>query len=179
MGGRSSIEKLPPALLNAVHASIKEGLTIDEIVELLRDQGSRRSRSAVGRYTKEYREMAARQRDMSAVATAWAEEFGDADNPQQKLLIQLFTSVMTQMVMPLAAGEEGELDPKDAHFYARAIKDIVSAKKTDTDREAKIREEERKTARAEAAKAAEKAARGAGATPDTIAAIKRELLGIG
>ena len=178
MGGRSTIDQLPKPLRDAVQAALKDGLTIDAIVDLLREEGAEVSRSAVGRYTQNYREMAARQRDMSSVATAFASEFGDADNAQQKLLIQMFTSVMTQAVLPMAAGGDAEIDPKDAHFLARAIKDVVSAAKTDADREAKIREEERKSARAEAVKVAEQAARGSGATPDTIAAIKRELLGI-
>lgn len=178
MGGRSSIETLPQPLLDAVHGAIKEGMTIDEIVSMLSEKGAERSRSAVGRYTQSYREMAARQRDMTSVATAFATEFGDADNAQQKLLIQLFTSILTQAVLPMASGEDTEIDPKDAHFLARAIKDVVSAAKTDTDREAKVRDEERKKARAEAAKVAEQAARGTGATPETIAAIKEQLLGI-
>ena len=178
VGRRSSIDRLPPPLRDAVQAALKQGLTIDEIVDMLSEEGAEVSRSAVGRYTKNYREMAERQRDMSSVAKAFASEFGDADNSQQKLLIQMFTSVMTQAVLPLASGEDPEIDPRDMHFLARSIKDIASAAKTDTDREAKIRDEERKTARAEAAKVAEQAARGAGATPETIDAIKRELLGI-
>lgn len=178
MGGRSTIDKLPQPLRDAVQAAIRDGLTIDGIVELLQGQGAEVSRSAVGRYTQDYREMAARQRDLSSVANAFAKEFGEAESPQLKLLVQMFTSVMTQAVMPMASGDAADLDPKDLHFLARSIKDVVSAAKTDADREAKIREEARKTARAEAAQAAEKAARGAGATPDTIAAIKRELLGI-
>jgi len=178
MGRRSSIDRLPKCLREAVQVALKDGLTIDEIVDLLSDEGAEVSRSAVGRYTKNYREMAERQRDMSSVANAFAAEFGDAGNSQQKLLIQMFTSVMTQAVLPMASGEDAEIDPRDMHFLARSIKDIASAAKTDTDREAKIRDEERKSARAEAAKAAEQAARGAGATPETIAAIKRELLGL-
>jgi hypothetical protein len=178
MGGRSSIKTLPQPVLDAVHAAIKAGSTIDEIVALLGEAGQERSRAAVGRYTKDYREMASHQRDLSSVARSFAGEFGDADNAQQKLLIQLFTSIMTRAVMPIASGEEVDLDGLELSRFARSIKDITGAAKIDTDREAKIREEERKSARAEAAKDAERAARGAGATPETLAAIKRELLGI-
>ena len=178
MGARSSIDMLPPRLRDAVQGALKDGLTIDQIVDMLRDEGADVSRSAVGRYTLNYREMAARQRDLSSVASSFASEFGDADNPQQKLLIQMFTSVMTQAVLPMASGEGAEIGAQDLHFFARSIKDVVSAAKIDTDREAKIRDEERKKARLEAASAAETAARGAGATPETIAAIKRELLGL-
>lgn len=179
MAGRSSIDKLPQELRDAVQRALKEGHTIDEIVAMLSEEGADVSRSAVGRYTQNYREMAARQRDLSSVAASFASEFGGADNAQQKLLIQMFTSVMTQAVLPMASGDEdASIDPKDLHFLARSIKDVVSAAKTDTDREAKIRDEERKRVREEAAASAEKAAKGAGATPETIEAIKREIMGL-
>lgn len=178
MPARSSIAKLPEPLLNAVHDAIRDGMSYDDIVEMLRERGEERSRSAVGRYAQSYREVADRQRDLNSVASSFASEFGGADNAQQKLLIQLFTSILTRAVLPVASGEEVELDGLELSRFARSIKDITGAAKIDTDREATIREEERKSARAEAAKVAEQAARGAGATPETIDAIKRELLGI-
>lgn len=178
MARPSSIDRLPEDIRVAVQQAIRDGKTIDEIVALICDLGEVASRSAVGRYTKDYREIAARQRDLSATARAFASEFGDPDDPQMKLLVQLFTSLMTQHVMPLAAGEDAELDGRELHFLARSIKDIASAAKIDTDREAKIREEERKKARHEAAAAAETAGREAGATDETIERIKSKILGL-
>ncbi|WJY18708.1 DUF3486 family protein [Alteriqipengyuania flavescens] len=178
MGGRSSIDQLPRALRDAVHAAIADGLTITEIRDMLEEEGADVSRSAVGRYTKQYSEVAARTRDMTGVARAFATEFGDAESPQVKLIVQLFTSLLTQAIMPMASGESGEIDAREVHFLARAFKDFTSASKTDTDRSAKEREEDRKRARQEAAENAEKAARGSGASPDTIAAIRKSILGI-
>ena len=179
MGRRSSITTLPQPVKRAVDDAIRDGLTIDDIVDLLQDKGVSRARSSIGRYAKNYREIADRQRDLSSVAKSFAGEFGDGDNAQGKLLIQMFTSILTQVAMPMASGDVAEFDPKDLHFLARSIKDVMSAAKIDTDRDAKIREETIRKVKAEALKAAETGMRGSGASDETIAAVKAKLLGIG
>lgn len=178
MGGRSSIEKLEPEIRCEVDAAIKRGATIDSILEMLRGLGADVSRSAVGRYSRNYAELARRQRDLQSTARAFAADFGDADDRQGRLLIQLLTSIATTHVIPLATDEDPDVDGKELHFYARAVKDLISASKIDIDREAKIREEERKSTREKAAAAAETAARRAGASSETIALIRSEILGI-
>jgi hypothetical protein len=179
VAGRSSIDKLPSRVREEVDAAIKRGATIDDIVERLRELGADHiSRSAVGRYSQQFREFAAQQRQISSVAQAFANEFGEAEDRQGRFMIQALTSVITRAILPVASGDEIELDGKELHYLARAVKDVASASKTDVDREAKIREETRKRAREEAAAAAESAGRSAGATPETIEAIKRKILGI-
>ena len=51
-GGRSSIDRLPDTLREAVDAAIADGATIDEITARIREGGEDCSRSAVGRYSK-------------------------------------------------------------------------------------------------------------------------------
>ena len=180
MARKSSIDDLPEEVRAEVLAAIKRNATIDEIVWTLKGLGADVSRSAVGRFSKQYRDMATRQRDLASVATAFAGEFGEADDMQGRLLIQLVTSIATRMVMPMAAGEivDEEIDFKELHYLARSLKDITSAAKTDVDREAKIRAEEGNRARAKAAKDAEGAARDAGASEQTINVIKARILGL-
>lgn len=174
MGRRSSIDQLPPELRLEVDAAIKRGLTIDEIVAAVRQAGGEVSRSAVGRYAQQYREFAEQQREIASVAQAFGAEFGEADNLQGRLMTQLLTSLITRAVMPMLNGEEADLDPKDLHFIARAVKDASSASKIDVEREQKIRE----GMKLRAADAAEGAARKGGATPETIDLIRREILGL-
>lgn len=179
MAGRSTIDQLPPVIRQEVDAAIKRGATIDEIVAQLRDMGADHiSRSAVGRYSKQFRDLADQQRQISSVAQAFGKEFGHADDLQGRFMIQLLNSVITRAVLPIASGEEIEIDGKELHYLARAVKDVASAAKTDVDREAKIRDETKKRAREEAAAAAESAGRTAGASEETIEAIKRKILGI-
>lgn len=178
MGRKSSIDNLPEPIRNEALAAVKRGATIDEIVWTLKGLGADVSRSAVGRFSKEYRDLAARQRDLQSIAKSFGADFGQADDLQGRLLIQLLTSIATRMVMPIAAGDEVTPDGKELHFYARALKDIISASKTDVDREAKIRAEGAKRAREAAAADAEAAGKAAGASPETIDRIKRRILGI-
>ena len=51
------IARLPPTLREAVDAAIADGATIDEITALIRGEGGACSRSAVGRYTKNVRDL--------------------------------------------------------------------------------------------------------------------------
>lgn len=178
MGQRSSIDRLDPTIRAEVDAAIKRGSTIDVIVAKLRELGADVSRSAVGRYSKQYAALAARQRDMSAVANAFASEFGTADDLQGRLMIQLVTSLITRTAMAASENEEPEFDFKELHFLARAVKDAASAAKTDTDREARIRDEAAKEEKRKAAERAESSARSAGASPETIHKVRAAILGL-
>lgn len=181
MGQKSSIEQ-DPAVRAAVDAAIAGGATIDEIVGVLRGLGSTVSRSSVGRYAKSYTQLAQHQRDIQAVATSFATDFGAADDKQGRLLVQLVTSIATRHAMNAATAEEGAeaaiSSTKELADFARATKDITSAAKIDIEREARIREEAAKAAKAEAAVAAEAGARAAGASEDTIRQVRARILGL-
>jgi len=179
VAGRSSIDKLDPQIRLELDAALKRGATTDEITWMLKGLGADVSRSAVGRYSKQYRDLASRQRDMQSIAKAFGAEFGQEGDLQGRLMIQLLTSLITRAAMPIAAGEQEELpDFKELHFLARAVKDATSAAKTDVDREVKIRDEAAKQARSAAAAAAENTARASGASEDTIRRVRAAILGI-
>jgi hypothetical protein len=178
MGAKSSIEKLPDAVRVEVGAAIKRGATVDQITWMLKGLGADVSRSAVGRYTKQYANLAARQRDVAAVAQSFAGEFGTADDLQGRLLVQVATTIATRMAMEIGADDDDKLGIKDLMNFGRAVKDITSAAKIDVDREAKIRSEEGAKARSKAANDAEAAGKAAGASPETIDLIKRKILEI-
>lgn len=178
MGQRSSIDELPPEIRDAALRAIAEGRTCDEIVARIRELGGDASRSAVGRYKKSYAEIAKQQRDLQAVSRAFAADFGEEGDAQGRLLLQLITSVATRAILPIAEGEEVELNGEDLHFYARAIKDITSAAKTNTDREAKVEARAAEKAKREAAANAETAARASGASPETVRKVRAAILGL-
>ncbi len=172
MARRSSIE-LDPRVRAAVDAALAKGLKIDAILEAIQRINPEISRSAIGRYSKGYREMATRERDVLAVAKAYAADFGDSTNPTGKLLIQMVTSLAVRTVMAHSEGDDIP-DPKAMANLGRMVKDIAAAAKTDTERDAAIRKEER----TKAAESAERAARSAGASEQVIDTIRREILGL-
>jgi hypothetical protein len=174
VGRKSSINTLPPSILQAVNAALAEGATLDAIVKVIAEHGLERSRSAVGRYAEKYSAMAEEQREISAVAKAFASDFSDEDNNQNRLMIQLITSLITKQMLPHLSGEASTANSMDLRLLAAAVKDSTSAAKTEDDRKRLIRRE----AFAEAAKAAETEARSAGASNDVIDKIKARLLGL-
>ncbi|WP_336973479.1 phage protein Gp27 family protein [Sphingobium aromaticiconvertens] len=178
MARKSSLKTMDPAIQAAVMQAMENGSTIDEIVEMLADKGLKRSRSAVGRYAKQYGDLAARHRDMRSVAEAFASEFGGSENAEGKLMVQMLTSIGARMIMPMAAEETPDIGAKEFHALAKATRELQSAAKIDADRDARIRDEATKTARAKAATDAESAARSSGASEETIARVKAKILGL-
>lgn len=184
MAQRSSIDRLPPEVRGEVDKAVAGGATIDQIVELLLDlseQGKLKeppSRSAVGRYSRQYREVAAQQRDLASVATAFAGDFASEDNLQGRMMIQLLTSLLTRAAMTAAQGEDEALDVKGLANLARAVKDTTAASMIDVTREARIRDEAAKAATKAAAEAAESEIKASGASQETIDRVKRRILGL-
>ncbi len=177
MGARSTIESLPDPLREAVDRAIAKGRTIDQIVGQLEDEGEERSRSSVGRYAKNLRETIQQQKNISIAAAALGDQLGEGDNAQRQLITQIFNSLITQAILPIAGGEE-EIDLGKLDVLSLILNRTSKTANLDASTEAKIREEERKREREKSVAAAENAARTAGATPETIEAIRRELLGL-
>lgn len=149
MGRKSSIKTLPKEVQAAVISALEGGATIDGLVEYLAQMGHERSRSAVGRFSKEYAGLAERHRDIRVVAESFAKDFGGAENAEGKLMVQMLTSIGARMILPMAAGDAEDFDPKNFHFMAKATRELQSAAKIDADRDARVREEGRKQAQEE------------------------------
>lgn len=178
MAARSSIEQLPPAIKTAVDHAIKSGATVDVIVEKIRTLGGEASRSAVGRYSKKFAQLAAQQRQVRDFAQAFGHEFGEEGDLQGRIMVQLMTSMITRTLIPMASGENPDLETKELGQLARAVKDATSAAKMDVEREAKIRDETAKRVKAAAADAAVETARRAGSSEETLRNIRAGILGL-
>ena len=74
--GRSSIARLPLTLREAVDAAIADGATIDEITARIRAEGGACSRSAVGRYVKNLRDLIRQQQEADRANEAWVRALG-------------------------------------------------------------------------------------------------------
>ena len=175
MGRKSTLKALPKEVQAAVVQALEAGATIDAVTQKLAELGHQRSRSAVGRYAKEYADMATRQRDIRVVAQAFASDFGDAENAEGKLMVQLLTSIGARMILPMAAGEEVDLDGKEFHFLAKATKELLSAAKIDAERDAKVRAEGRREAEAEMRRKLDAAGSAGDLDPTALATARRYL----
>ena len=109
--GRSSIARLPPELREAVDAAIADGATIDEIADLIRGEGGACSRSAVGRYTKNVRDLILRQQETDRANEMWVRALGErAEGRAGLILIETLRTMTLSAPWPSSA-KSGEPVP--------------------------------------------------------------------
>ena len=162
-GGRSSIDRLPDTLRQAVDQAIADGATIDEITARIRAEGETCSRSAVGRYAKDMRDLIRKQQETDRTIKAWVEALGERpEGGAGRILIE----TLQTMVLATMANLSGREEPASTRELARLsiiLKRIESTEKLRKDRE----------------RAAKKAApkRTGGLSPEVAAIIRAEVEG--
>ena len=173
---RSSVKRLPSTLREAVDQAIAEGATIDEITALIRERGGTCSRSAVGRYAKDRRDLIRRQEETDREIAVWARELGERAHGHTGLfLVEILRTFMVATLADLGRREE-PLSPEELARLALALNRI---ERGDRHRLQKER------AAAKAANAAPGAGRAAhpppgkkkGLSPETVALIQEAIEG--
>ena len=173
--GRSSIARLPPTLREAVDAAIADGATIDEITARIRAEGGACSRSAVGRYVKNMRDLIRRQQETDRGIEAWVRALGERTEGRAGLiLIETLRTLVLSSLADLSRREE----PVSTAELARLALVLRRIEGTD-----KLRLE-RERAAAKAARAAPGAGQAAGhapvrkgLSPEAVAAIREVVEG--
>ena len=170
--GRSSIARLPPTLREAVDAAIADGATIDEITARIRADGGTCSRSAVGRYVKNVRDLIRRQQETDRGIEAWVRALGDrAQGRAGLILIETLRTLALSALADLSRREE----PVSTEELARLALVLRRIEGTD-----KLRLERERVAAKEAAKAAPGAGQAPvrkGLSPEAVAAIREVVEG--
>ena len=170
--GRSSIERLPPTLREAVDAAIADGATIDEITALIRGEGGACSRSAVGRYVKNMRDLIRQQQEADRANEAWVRELGErAEGRAGLILIETLRTLTLSALADLSRREE----PVSTEELARLALVLRRIEGTD-----KLRLERERAAAKEAAKTAPGAGQAPvrkGLSPEAVAAIREVVEG--
>ena len=174
-GGRSSVDRLPATLRDAVDAAIADGATIDEITAHIRAGGEDCSRSAVGRYSKNVRDLIRRQRETDRTVKAWVQELGERPEGDTGLfLIETLKSMVLDTMAGLRA--RGESVPtQELDRLSHILRRIEATEKLRKDRERAVEKAAEKAA--EKAKAADRTERQGGLSPETVAAIHEAVLG--
>ena len=174
----SSIDRLPEEIRAQIGHLRVQGRTIDEIVDHLKGMDVDVSRSALGRHVKSMAALRERLQNSRNIATALVGQFGDQpDNKLQRLNIELMHGIVMQTITATSEPDEnGEtapitFAPEDAMFLARALKELASAQKTDSDRNILLRRELAK----EATKKLDAGVRSGDIDADAVAKAKRIL----
>ena len=171
---RSSIKRLPTELREAVDQAIADGATIDEITARIRAEGEDCSRSAIGRYAKNMRNLIRQQQETDRTIKAWAQALGERpEGDVGRILIETLQS----MVLDTMADLRGRDEPVPTQELARLshiLKRIESTDKLRKDRERAAEKE--KAEKAKAAQANQPKGQG-GLSPEAVAIIRAEVEG--
>ena len=165
--GQSSVDKLRAALREGVNKAVADGHTIDQITAFIESEGGGCSRSAVGRYAKNYRAWLRAQRESDRAMELWMKEFGDRPPTQSGLVL---IEAMRRMVFRTMAALDGRREPAPMEELERLS--VVVKRIEDADKLRLARE-----------RAAEKAAEAAkpeprkGLSPETEAWIRSQVEG--
>ena len=166
--GRSSVEQLPATVRDAVARAIADSATIDEITELIRAHGGDCSRSAVGRYAKQVRDLVRRQHDIDRITEIWVRAFGERTDGRTDL-VAIETLRTTALLSLTQLGDQGKpVTTEEVARLALALRRIEGADRLRA---------ERKRVAAEAAERASRAGRKAGLSPNAVAVIRKAVEG--
>ena len=169
--GRSSVARLPPTLREAVDAAIADGATIDEITARIRAEGGACSRSAVGRYVKNVRDLIRQQQEADRANEAWVRALGARAQGRAGLIL---IETLRTLVLSAMADLSGREEPVSTEELARLALVLRRIEGTD-----KLRLERERSA-AKAAKAAPGAGQAPvrkGLSPEAVAAIREVVEG--
>ena len=170
--GRSSIKRLPPKLREAVDAAIADGATIDEITARIRADGEQCSRSAVGRYAKNMRELIRKQQETDRTIKAWVDALGERPEGGAGLVL-----IETLQTMALATMADLSARDEPASLQELARLSLILRRIESTDKLRKDRERAAEKAKAEKAKSAGRAKGQGGLSPEAVAIIRAEVEG--
>ena len=167
-GSRSSVMRLPAKIREAANQAIADGATIDEITARIRDEGGTCSRSAVGRYAKDMRDLIRHQQESDRQIKAWVQALGERPEGQAGLvLIESLRSMALATMAHLSKRDE----PASTEELARLSLTLVRIENADK------RRLEREQAASKAAAERRRANGQGGLSPEAVAIIRAEVEG--
>lgn len=183
----NQIHYYPPEVRAAIDAALKSGgQTLDELLAQIRSEHSDAlaadgkappSRSALGRYSKEFEETVKDAREMSEQAKAWVAGLGHApDGDVGRMLVQMLQSLSVKSL--IAMRNSGELDLKSLVGYAVAAQKLASADQTQAQRAKLLKDEARKELLAEQDSKLKQANKSGLITAETLAVIRKQVYGL-
>lgn len=187
MGRKSSIDRLPPDLREALEGWLRDpAITQAEATsrtnDLLAELDPARkplSKSSVNRYSRRMDRVGAKMRQSRAMADAWVARLGSEPSGRLgHLVVEMLKTMVFEVNLKL---QEAELDADSMPGVVAQLKDLslTAARLDKASLQNERRESEiRRRARREAAKAAERSARSQGLSAETAAAIRAQILGV-
>ena len=149
-------------------AAIADGATIDEITARIRAEGETCSRSAVGRYAKNMRDMIRQQQETDRTIKAWVDALGERPEGRTALILIEALRAMVLATMARLSAREEPVSTEELARLALTLKRIEGTDKLRLNRE---------QAAKKAANDADRAKRQGGLSPEAVAIIRAEVEG--
>jgi len=179
----STITALDPELQKLISdLRIEQGWTIKEICAKLKEFNATISKSAMQRHTRSLDEMSQELVQSRQWAKIISKEIDDPDQGSiANLNIELMQVKFLKLMQMVKDGVPVDFSPKEMMEAARALSSLISASKNQMDVIEKAEKRGEEKAKKAALAAIDKVAKrtSAGLTKQTVADIKREILGVG
>lgn len=173
----SSIDRLPEEIRTSIGNLRRNGRTIDEILDHLRQLDVEVSRSALGRHVKSMAEIGEDIRRTETMARFIVDKFGEeSDERVGRANMRMLQSALMGILTEARVDEDGErvsLSAEEAKSLSLSLQRLVTAQRMDAERQLKMQAAFAKTAAA----SAEKAMKSRGMSQDTIDFIRQAVLG--
>ncbi|PCI85765.1 MAG: hypothetical protein COB24_11910 [Hyphomicrobiales bacterium] len=167
----STISVLPDEIVDAIQECFNAKMTLDDIVERIKEMGAKVSRSALGRHKLKFDDMMDKVRHSRIMAETLVENLGDASESK---IARANIELMHSALLKISLESEDGLDPKEVYALSKALEALAKAKKIDQDTII----EAGKVMQKKAAQAVDKAAVSMGMTAETREKFNRIIFGI-
>lgn len=178
MGRKSTVLRLPPETRKKLDQALMDGrMTLDELHAFLAAHcdGEAPSRTALWRYSNNFKAVAQAMRQHREMARMLAQELGpeSVEGEQGRQLIEMLRGLIGRVVMMQTADPTAKVDLGEVQRTARSLRDLSQAMRLEQDFARKIREDAQREVEKKMEKAVDAvtgAPGGAALTPDEMRA---------
>jgi hypothetical protein len=174
----SSIDRLPPEVRDAIAKLRRDGRTIDEILDQLRQLDVEVSRSALGRHVKSLAEIGESLRRSETMAKFIVDRFGEeTDERVGRANMRILQGALLEILTEDRIGEDGSpvtLTADEAKSISLSLQRLVTAQRMDAERQLRMRAEFAK----EAAAKVDALGKKLGWSAETAQTVRAQILGV-
>lgn len=173
----SSIDRLPDEVRDQIAALRRNGRTIDEIRDHLRQLDVGVSRSALGRHVKTLAEIGEDMRRAEAMSKFIVDRFGEeSDDRLARASMRILQGAILDLATADRVDDDGQrvsMSASEAKELSLALQRLTTAQRMDAERELRVRAEVQKSA----ADTAAAVAKSRGISAETVDLIRQAVLG--
>lgn len=178
----STIDRLPAEVRDKIGQLRRDGRTLDEILDHLRQLDVGVSRSALGRHVKSLAEIGEQLRRSETMARFIVEKFGtDSDERVGRANMAILQGALLEILTEERIDEDGQpitLSAGEAKELSLSLQRLVSAQRMDAERQLKLKAEARAEALREVEGKVVEAGKQMGWSAETAREVRARIFGV-